>query len=161
MANCDIKTLGEECLRGKSVPASRDDEEIGAILDRMAEAMSISRGVGIAAPQIGVNKRIIIFESESGPVEAVNPQITIREGSSTMKEGCLSVPGCEADVKRAQKIVLKGLDRNFKPAKYTLEGLPARIVQHEIDHLDGVLIVDYLSLIKRKVFERQWKKNLK
>jgi peptide deformylase len=161
MENYDIKTLGEECLREKSVPVSRDDEETGVILDRMAEAIRTSKGIGIAAPQIGVNKRIIIFESEAGPVEALNPQITLQEGSSSMKEGCLSVPGCEADVKRAQKIVLKALDRNFKPAKFILEGLPARIVQHELDHLDGVLIVDYLSLIKRKVFERQWKKNLK
>ncbi len=161
MENCDIKTLGEECLREKSVPASRDEEETSVILGRMAEAMGKSNGVGIAAPQIGVNKRIIIFESESGPVEAINPEIALQEGSSSMKEGCLSVPGCEADVKRAQKIVLKGMDRNFKPIKYTLEGLPARIVQHEIDHLDGVLIVDYLSLIKRKIFEKQWKKNTK
>ncbi len=157
----DIKTLGESCLRKKSRPVEEKSAELSSLLDCMAVKMRKTGGVGLAAPQIGINKRIIVFDSGDALLEVINPEISTAEGSECMTEGCLSVPGAEVEVKRADKILLKGLDRNFKPVKYSLEGLPARIVQHEIDHLDGLLIIDYLSLVKRKLFEKKWKKNSK
>ena len=155
----EIKTLGEKCLREKSAPVEKKCGRLCSLLDEMADAMRKSKGVGLAAPQVGINERIIIFDSGEGMIEIINPEISLAEGSGSMVEGCLSVPGLEVEINRAEKIMLKGLDRHFKPVKYSLEDLPARIVQHEIDHLDGILIVDYLSLIKRKVFEKKWKKN--
>ncbi len=154
-----IKTLGEQCLRENSMPVKEKSEQLCSLLDDMAGAMRTAGGVGLAAPQIGINERIVIFDSGSGLLEIINPEISLAEGDESMAEGCLSVPGALVEIKRAEKILLKGLDRDFKPVKYSLEGLPSRIVQHEIDHLDGILIVDYLSLIKRKVFEKQWKRN--
>lgn len=159
MEEYEIKTLGERCLRVQSAPVAKNREGLCPMLGEMAAAMKRSGGVGLAAPQVGVNERIIILDPGDGLLEIINPEISASEGAECMVEGCLSVPGAEVEVRRAEKILLKGLDRNFKPVKYSLEGLPARIAQHEIDHLDGILIVDHLSLIKRKLFEKKWKKS--
>lgn len=159
MAVCDIKILGDECLRLKSMPVERGKGDIPSLLKTMKRVMKEKRGVGLAAPQVGINERVIIIDSGEELLEIINPEISTAEGSAQMTEGCLSVPGAEVNVQRADKILLKGCDRSFKPLKLSLEGLPARIVQHEIDHLDGVLIVDYMSVLKRKIFEKKWKKN--
>lgn len=158
----DIKILGDECLRGKSASVETGERgEVPPLLDEMIRLMKKSGGVGLAAPQVGINKRIIILESGKQVLEIINPVIAMEEGAECMVEGCLSIPGAEVEVKRAGTILLGGLNRSFKPVKYRLEGLPARIAQHEIDHLDGKLIVDYLSIIKRKAFDRKWKRNSK
>lgn len=161
MAEYEIRRMGERCLREKSSPVSENRKGLCPMLDEMAAAMKKSGGVGLAAPQVGVNERIIILDAGDGLVEIINPEISASEGSGCMAEGCLSVPGAEVEVRRAEKILLKGLDRNFKPVEYRLEGLSARIAQHEIDHLDGILIVDHMSIIKRKLFEKKWKKSSK
>ncbi len=159
MEDYEIKTYGDPVLRLKSQTVKKTEGDVAGLLDLMAEKMKEKKGVGLAAPQIGISKSMIIFDSGQGLVEVINPEITLAEGSECAGEGCLSVPGAEAEIKRAEKIVLKGVDRNFKPGKYALEGLPARIVQHELDHLAGILIIDHMSRIKRIFFERQWKKS--
>jgi peptide deformylase len=159
METLEIKTFGEQCLREKSRPVEEKNENLSSLLEEMALLMKKRRGVGLAAPQVGINRRIILFDAGGAVCEVINPEISLGEGSECSTEGCLSVPGAEVEVERAKKILLEGLDRNLTPVKYSFEGLPARIVQHEIDHLDGILIIDYLSLVKRKVFDRKWKKN--
>jgi peptide deformylase len=125
----------------------------------MFRIMRGSGGVGLAAPQIGINKRIIIFGCGNSLLELINPEISTAEGSISIKEACLSIPGAEVKPKRDWRIRVKGLDRNFKPVRFSLEGLPAVIAQHEIDHLDGILITDYLTPVNRKIPKKPWKKN--
>ena len=160
MGTHKIKTLGAECLRQKSKPALPwEENEACFILDEMSRVMRECKGVGLAAPQIGINKRIIILDCGNSILEMINPEISTAEGSIQITEACLSIPGAEVKPKRAGEIRVKGLDRNFKPVRFYLKGLPAVIAQHEIDHLDGILITDYLTAVDKKVLQKPWKKN--
>ncbi len=159
MGTIEITKLGSAVLRKKSRSVGDERERICALLDKMAKVMYANKGVGLAAPQVGVDERVIIFDAGDGLVEIINPEIEHAEGSARSSEGCLSIPGAAVDVARAASIAVKGLNRDFEPVKFSLGGLPARIVQHELDHLNGVLIIDYLSFLKRKVFEKKWRKS--
>ncbi|MET3210534.1 UNVERIFIED_CONTAM: peptide deformylase [Paenibacillus sp. PvR008] len=121
------------------------------LLDDMADTMYEAEGVGLAAPQVGILKRLIVVDAgdEHGLIKMINPEIVSEEGEQLGAEGCLSIPGLNGDVRRAEKVTVKGLDRNGKAITVTATGLLSRAFQHEIDHLNGVLFTD----IAEKVYE--------
>ncbi|MDR3691652.1 MAG: peptide deformylase [Fimbriimonas sp.] len=113
------------------------------LIDDMMRIMRKANGVGLAAPQVGILQRIIVIAPDGmRPTALINPKIVVSEGEQVGQEGCLSIPGLYGDVKRAQYVEVEALDRRGRELTYELEGMPARVVQHEIDHLDGVLFID-------------------
>jgi peptide deformylase len=119
------------------------------LIDNMLETMYDANGVGLAAPQIGVSKRVIVIDVGEGPIEMVNPVILEREGEELEDEGCLSIPGVTGQVARAARVKVQGLNREGKLQEFEADGLLARAFQHEIDHLEGVLFVDKAKKTKR------------
>lgn len=144
-----IRILGEPVLRKKARPVREVNSGRQEILARMSRIMYESSGIGLAAPQVGIEESMIVVDVGSGLYKLVNPKIIRREGSAVLEEGCLSVPGVCIKIKRAQKVSLKALDDSGKPVAIEAEGLLARVFQHEIDHLRGKLIVDYASFLER------------
>ena len=143
MALRNIVKEGDEVLRKTCRPVDKVTERTQMILDDMLETMRASMGVGLAAPQVGILRRMFVAEPEPGVVfYFVNPEITLREGEQECQEGCLSVPGLYGLVDRPQKIVIKGLDRDGNPQEYEFEDFYANVMCHEYDHLDGILFTD-------------------
>lgn len=142
MALRTIRHLGEEVLRKKCRLVDKFDDRLFELLDDMSETMYHANGVGLAAPQIGVLKRIAVIDVGDGLIELINPQIISTSGSSIEQEGCLSVPGKYGTVKRPKTVTVKAFDRNGEEYEIIGEDLLARALCHEIDHLDGVVFVD-------------------
>ena len=143
MALRNIVTEGDPILRKKCREVDKVDDRIRTILDDMVETMKDANGVGLAAPQIGMMRRMFVAEPQPGELYYfVNPQIVSKEGLQESEEGCLSVPGYVGLVDRPEKIVIKGLDREGNPQEFALEGFPAIVMCHEYDHLDGILYKD-------------------
>ncbi|MHB1419295.1 MAG: peptide deformylase [Bacillota bacterium] len=142
MAVYRILEIGEPVLREKAKVVSKFTSNIHKLLDNMAETMYDAKGVGLAAPQIGISKRVIVVDVEDNLIELINPMVVEQEGEETEIEGCLSVPGVQGEVNRAARVTVTGLNREGEPMVYTGEGLLARAFQHEIDHLDGIVFVD-------------------
>ena len=149
-------------LRRRAEAITEVDAQIRTLVDDMAETMYQAPGIGLAAPQINVCKRIIVIdtsETKDNLHVFINPEIVSREGEQTLEEGCLSVPGIYDNVTRAQRITVRALDREGQPFELEANGLLATCVQHELDHLEGKLFVDYLSRLKqqriRKKLEKQ------
>lgn len=142
MALRSIRKIGDELLRKKSKKVEKIDDRIQILLDDMLETMYESNGVGLAAPQVGILKRVVVIDIGEGPVFLINPEIIKSEGSYIDEEGCLSVPGEQGPVERPYKVTVKALDRNGKEIVVEGEELMARALCHEIDHLDGILYVD-------------------
>lgn len=141
----NVRELGDEILRKKSKPVKEMTPRLSALIDDMFETMYTAEGVGLAAPQVGVLKRIVVMDVSEGrdePIVMINPEILEMEGEQTGPEGCLSVPGKHAEVKRAQKVKVKALDREMQPFELEGENLLARCIQHETDHLEGIMYVD-------------------
>jgi len=138
----EIRTVGDPVLRKKAKVVQRVNRAIRDILDEMIKTMAEAKGVGLAAPQVGIAKRLIVVDVGEGPIYLVNPEIIWSEGECTAVEGCLSVPGYVGDVRRAEKVRVTGLDREGRRVWVEGDGLLARALQHEIDHLDGVLFID-------------------
>lgn len=162
----EIKTFPEEVLRKKSTLVEKIDDNIRKLLDDMAETMYEAPGIGLAAPQVGVNKRVVVIditgpEERSGLLKIVNPEIISMEGECEGEEGCLSVPQEYADVKRAEKITVKFLNEDGKEQILDADGLLSRAFQHEIDHLDGILFIDRISPLKREFIKKRIKKRMK
>lgn len=164
MAVLRILTYPDPRLRKKSIPVERIDKQIEKLLDDMAETMYDAPGIGLAAPQVGVNLRVIVVdispreENSPGLIELVNPEIVLAEGEQIGEEGCLSIPGFVSEVRRKARVVVRGLDRKGKPVEIEGTGLLARAFQHEIDHLDGILFIDRLSRLKRELFKKKLEK---
>lgn len=137
-------------LREKSAEVKKFNAHLHKLLDDMAETMYEADGVGLAAPQVGILKRAIVMDCGDGLIEMINPEIVEREGEELGPEGCLSIPGLMGDVRRALKIKARGFDRYGNPIEVEGEGLLARCIQHEIDHLNGVLFIDLAD----KIYER-------
>lgn len=150
MSKKRILTIGEPLLRETSHPVKKFDLRLSMILRDMAETMYAANGIGLAAPQVGLMRRIIVADVGEGLVEMINPQIVASEGEAAMTEGCLSVPGRRGCVTRPEKVTVRAQDKKGKPFEVTADGLLARCLQHEIDHLDGVLYVDKMDY---EVFE--------
>jgi peptide deformylase len=133
---------GDEILREKAKSVPKITPNIIKLLDNMRDTMYANKGVGLAAPQIGVSKRVIVIDVGEGPVELINPGIIHAEGEITDIEACLSVPGWVGEVARAAAIKVAGLNREGNDVEIKAEGYAARVFQHEIDHLDGILFID-------------------
>jgi peptide deformylase len=159
MAILEIKEYGEPVLREKSLPVKEITPEILNLIRDMAETMYTASGAGLAAPQVGVSKKIIIIDGEEeGLIVLVNPMMVKSEGEVIEEEGCLSIPGVYSEVKRSSKVTVKALNESGEPIKITKEGLLARALQHEIDHLEGILFVDRIGKVKRQLLLNKLKK---
>ena len=146
-------------LRLKSQEVDEKDESLKDLIERMFNAMEEERGIGLAAPQIGVSKRVVVVSIEEknfNRLALLNPVIVhLSSETDVMEEGCLSVPGVNADVERPVEAVVRGTTRNGRLVEISAQGLLARVLQHEIDHLDGVLFIDRLSPDERKRIEKE------
>lgn len=143
MAIYPIEKAGESTvLRQKAKPVLEVNDTIRTLLDDMAETMYESEGVGLAAPQIGISRRIIVVDVGEGLLELINPRLIKGRGKQLDEEGCLSVPGYFAPVERYKTIFVEGLDRTGKPVQVKAKDFMARALQHEMDHLDGILFID-------------------
>ena len=178
MALLHISTVGDKVLREKAKPVTEFNEELKELANNMAETMRAADGLGIAGPQVGVSLRIFVIDfgyldfvkaeengekpksAEFRPVAFINPEITEREGKIVYGEGCLSVPRYNADVERAETIVCKYFDVDGNPHEIKASGLPAVAIQHENDHLEGILFIDKISSLKRGIALKKVKKFL-
>lgn len=142
MAVYHIVEIGDNVLREKAVVVPKITRNVLKLLDNMAKTMYSARGVGLAAPQVGVSKRVIVVDAGEGLLELINPEIIFAEGEQVDSEACLSIPGLTGEVVRAHSVQVKYLDRSGKDITIRAEGFPARVFQHEIDHLDGILFID-------------------
>ena len=158
MAVLDIRVLGDPILRERTEALRAVTDEVRALVADMFETMRAAEGIGLAAPQVGRKERVFVMDVDDDPMAMVNPEIIEREGSERAEEGCLSIPEIFGDVDRATRIVVRALDAEGNPFEVELTDLAARCVQHELDHLDGKLFIDYMSLIKRKFTARKWEK---
>lgn len=142
MAILDIHKAGDPVLKEKAKPVEKITRKIKELLDDMAETMYAADGVGLAAPQVGISQRIIVIDAGEGLIGIVNPVIISSEGQECASEGCLSIPGVYGEVDRYSQVTVEGFDRNGKPLRINATGLLARALQHEIDHLEGILFID-------------------
>ena len=146
MAILKICTLPAPVLKKKAKKVTKIDGSIQRLIDDMLETMPQAGGVGLAAPQIGVSLRVITLQlPDEDPIAIINPEIVKRSGEREVSEGCLSVPGYVGEIKRSDAVTLKGLSREGKAIRLKATGLMAQAMQHELDHLDGVLYIDHLE----------------
>ena len=157
-----LHLLGSPVLRQRAQPVAPADADIRLLVDDLFETMRAAKGVGLAANQVGVAQRVAVVDvgEELGPpLVLINPRIVeVGTERESAEEGCLSIPDVYADVDRAHTVVLEALDRDARPYRITVTGFKARAVQHEIDHLDGILFLDRLSAVKRGLLMAKWKK---
>lgn len=159
MAILEIKEYGDPVLREKALPVEEVTPEILNLIKDMTETMYTASGVGLAASQVGVPKRIILVDGEEdGLIVLINPMIIKSEGEIVAEEGCLSVPDIYSQVKRSLKVTVKALNQNGDPIEITKEDLTARALQHEIDHLDGILFIDRIGRTERQILLNKLKK---
>ncbi len=158
MALIEVIHYPDPGLRKKSISVEDIDETIHNLTRDMVETMYAHRGVGLAAPQIGVPRRVITLNAGEGLITLLNPEIVVAEGDVTMEEGCLCLPGMSIEVKRASNVRVQGIDPTGRERSYDAEGLLARVFQHEIDHLNGILIIDKLSKLKRDLITKRLRK---
>lgn len=162
MAERPLRFMGDPVLREKAVPVREVTEEIRRLIEDMFDTMYAEEGVGLAAPQVGVSQRVIVVdprEPDVPPFALVNPEIVaFSEELERGEEGCLSIPGLREVVERSAAVRIEGLDRAGQRVTLEAEGLLARILQHEVDHLDGILFVDRVSPLKRKMLLARWQK---
>lgn len=144
MALRNIVKLGDPILNKTSRKVEKFDDKLAALIDDMLETMYSANGVGLAAVQVGILKRVVVIDIGEGPMELVNPEITMKEGEQQESEGCLSLPGKYGVTSRPQKVQVKAQDRNGKWQVFTGEDLKARAFCNEIDHLDGILFTSHL-----------------
>jgi peptide deformylase len=153
MALRTILEFPDPRLRTKAQTVTRFDAALGTLIDDMLETMYAAPGIGLAATQVDVHKRVIVIDlskEHNDPLVLVNPEILTREGEASTEEGCLSVPGIFDEVKRAAKVRVRAQDRNGQAFERDYEDILAVCIQHEMDHIDGKLFVDYLSDLKRE-----------
>jgi peptide deformylase len=163
MAKLPIRQLPDPVLRRPAEEITDINGELQRLINDMAETMYAAPGIGLAAPQVGVLQRLIVLDvayrdGDKDLRVILNPCITAREGEVTQEEGCLSVPDFAAEVRRHSRVTVKGVDREGKPVEISGEGLLAVVLQHEIDHLDGVLFIDHIGRLKRGLYLRRLKK---
>ncbi|HEY1772048.1 MAG TPA: peptide deformylase [Gammaproteobacteria bacterium] len=161
MAILNILHYPDPRLRNRAKPVAAVTEVHRQLIEDMLQTMYAAPGIGLAAIQVGVAERVIVVDvSDDGdqPLGLINPEILSKEGTEVMQEGCLSVPGVYEDVERAERIRVRALDGNGKHLEFDADGLLAVCIQHEIDHLDGKLFVDYLSDLKRQRIRKRVEK---
>ena len=165
MALLDIEVLGARILREEAAPVEAIDDDVRRLARDMFDTMYHAEGIGLAGPQVGVSRRILVVDvkndDESRHVHAlVNPVVVeASRKQDKASEGCLSIPGLEENVTRAVRVTVEALSLDGDPVRIEADGLLARALQHEVDHLDGVLFIDRLSPLKRGILLRKWRKN--
>ena len=166
MAIRDIKLLGDPLLRTPGEEVEEFGEDLQKLVKDMLETMYHAHGVGLAAPQVGVSQRVLVVdlgESDQdgrGAVALVNPRVVeASRKKDRAPEGCLSIPGMEEVVERPEGVTVEGQTPEGEEINFSAEGLFARVVQHEIDHLDGILFIDRLSPLKRRMLLKKWQKS--
>jgi peptide deformylase len=165
MALLPIVTYPEEPLRRHAVPVENVDQKVHKLISDMTDTMYQAPGIGLAANQVGELVQVVVVDlrrdnDEHSPLALINPRIVAAQGEISFEEGCLSVPGYFAHVKRYQEVTVEALDVEGKPLRIEASGLLAVVLQHELDHLNGRLFIDHLSPIARDIFKRRWKKKL-
>lgn len=180
MPERNILIYPDPALRKKSTPVEEIDDDLIQLLDDMADTMYQAPGIGLAAPQVGVTKRVLVADikprervegteedeeillppDRSELIELINPEIVFSDGEIIGEEGCLSIPGFVSDVKRKYEIVVEGYNREGEAIQIECEDLLARVFQHEIDHLDGILFIDRLGRLKRELLKKKIDKAL-
>lgn len=163
MTKRKIATYPDPVLREKCEKVTEFDDDLHALVEDMKETMYKDIGIGLAAPQVSVKKRVVVIDtSEEGnqPIALINPEIIEKSGEVRSDEGCLSIPGFRDSVKRSRKVRIKAQDEHGKEFETEAEELLACCLQHEIDHLDGILFIDHLSRIKKEMFRRWLKKQV-
>ncbi|WP_033070112.1 peptide deformylase [Thalassospira australica] len=164
MALREILIVPDPRLKKECAPVEKVDDEIKTLLDDMLETMYAAPGIGLAAPQIGVMKRVVVMDvsddkDKPEPLKLINPEIIWEsEETSVYQEGCLSIPEQYADVERPAEVGMRYMDENGETHEIEADGLLATCIQHEIDHLDGVLFTDYLSALKRNMIIKKVQK---
>jgi peptide deformylase len=163
MANLKIVKYGSDVLRSAAQPVEEITDEIKQIAEDMLKMMYASDGIGLAAPQVGIPKRIIVidvdpYDPSYDPIVLINPEIVEQAGKADSEEGCLSVPEIRGEVKRAERVTAEGLNLNGEKVRIEATDLLARALQHEIDHLNGVLFIDHLNRLKKQLIKNQLRK---
>jgi peptide deformylase len=164
MAKLPILEFPDPRLRTVAKPIEAVDAEVGQLIEDMFETMYAAPGIGLAATQVNVHRQLLVLdvsEDQTRPMVFINPKIAAHQGSQTYQEGCLSVPGIYADVKRFDQITVQALDRNGQPFETVADGLLAVCIQHEMDHLAGKVFVDYLTPLKREMVMKKLNKQRK
>jgi peptide deformylase len=158
VALLDIHLLGSPVLRERTPPVAAVTDEIRRLAEDMFETMHVAKGIGLAAPQVGRRERLFVAEVDEQRIVLVNPEIVLAEGKAKGEEGCLSIPEVYGDVERPARVVMRGLDASGEPVEVAAEGLLGRCLQHELDHLDGRVFLDHLSMFKKKSALAAWER---
>jgi peptide deformylase len=153
-----LHILGSPVLRQRSDELPAVTDESRQFIEDLFETMDAAHGVGLAANQVGVAQRVAVIDADGTRIAMVNPRVVESSGRATKEEGCLSIPDIYADVTRPAQVTLEALDQHGAPYRLEAEGLLARAIQHEIDHLDGILFLDHLGAMKRTMLLSRWKK---
>jgi peptide deformylase len=161
MSLLPLHLLGSPVLRQRSAEVGAVDDEVRRLVDDMYETMDAARGVGLAANQVGVARRVAVIDADGDRFEMIDPVILESEGREAAEEGCLSIPEIYGDVSRPDRVVIEATDRHGTGFRKEATGLKARAIQHEIDHLDGILFLDHLSLIKRQMLISRYRREHK
>lgn len=161
MSLLPLHLLGSPVLRQHSTEVKTVDDETRRLVADLFETMDAARGVGLAANQVGVPRRVAVVDADGDRFVMIDPTILETEGRSTAEEGCLSIPEIYGEVTRPERVVIEALDQDGNRYRKDATGLKARAIQHEIDHLDGILFLDHLSLLKRGMLLSRWRRDHK
>ena len=161
MSLLPLHLLGSPVLRQRSVEVTEVDDATRRLIDDLFDTMAAAKGVGLAANQVGVARRVAVIDADDVRLVLVNPVILEGQGRETAEEGCLSIPEIYAEVTRPGRVTVEATDRDGNRYRQEAEGLLARAIQHEIDHLDGILFVDHLGPMKRKMLLARFRKEHK
>ncbi len=156
MSLLPIQVLGSSILRVETTPVAEITDELQRLIDDMFETMRAAQGIGLAAPQVGRSERLAVVEIEGERLVLINPEIVDESGRDKAEEGCLSIPDIYGDVERSSRVVVHATDREGKAFEIEADGLMARCLQHEIDHLHGKLFIDYMSFLKKRATMAKW-----
>jgi peptide deformylase len=161
MSLLQLHLLGSPVLRQHTLEVKTVDDEVRRLVEDMFETMDAAKGIGLAANQVGVSRRVAVVDVAGDRFAMIDPRIIETEGRAAAEEGCLSIPDIYADVTRPERVVIEALDSWGNRYRKEAVGLMARAIQHEIDHLDGILFLDHLSLIKRQMLLARWRREHK
>lgn len=156
-----LHLLGSPVLRQHSTEVKTVDDEVRRLVEDLFETMDAAKGVGLAANQVGVPRRVAVVDADGDRFAMIDPVIVQAEGRATAEEGCLSIPDIYGDITRPETVVLEALDQDGARYRKEASGLKARAIQHEIDHLDGILFLDHLSVLKRQMLLSRWRREHK
>lgn len=155
----DIHILGSPVLRHRAEEVDVVNDDVRALVDDLFDTMAAASGVGLAANQIGVTRRVAVINADGQTFAMINPRIVEATGRDSKEEGCLSIPDAFAEVARSERVVMEALNEAGELIRMDVSALVARAIQHELDHLDGLLFIDHLSPLKRQLLVSRWKKD--